>query len=324
MTILNAAVVGYGNLGKGAEAAIQAAPDMRLAGIFTRRDPASLATDSPCYRLDDLPDFRGSIDVCLLCGGSATDLFDQAPWVAGMFNTADSFDTHARIPEYHQKVQASAAPSRHAAVISAGWDPGLFSLHRLIMESVLPQGSTATFWGPGVSQGHSDAVRRLPGVLDAVQYTIPREEALEKARLGQAGALSPRDKHRRVCYVLAQEGADTADIERQITTMPNYFSEYDTEVHFISADDMARHRRAMPHAGRVIRQGRTVPEHGQLMEFSLQLSSNPGFTASALVAYARAACRLASEGCYGAFTAFDVPPAYLSPLPWEDLVRRLM
>ncbi len=324
MSNIRAAIVGYGNLGKGVEKALQQANDMELVGVYTRREPDCVGASCACHRLDQLMAHRDGIDICLLCGGSATDLMVQGPAIVRHFHTVDAYDTHHRLPEYRRLMRQSAGAGGRTAILSAGWDPGLFSLNRLMMEAVLPTGSSSTFWGPGVSQGHGDALRRVEGVVDAVQYTLPIEAALEAARRGEAGGLSPRQKHRRVCYVTVADGAEQNRILQQIVTMPDYFDEYDTQVHFISLEQLHREHKAMPHAGKVIRQGTTGGECTHQMEYALQLGSNPEFTASVMVAYARAAMRLAREGRHGAFTVFEIPPCYLSMEPLDDLIKRLL
>lgn len=309
------AIAGYGNLGRGVEAAIEKNPDMTLVGIFSRRDPASLQplrTGTPVHRLESLAAHGEAIDVLILCGGSKDDLPAQGPQLAALFNTVDSFDTHARIPEYFAAVDAPARANGKTALISIGWDPGLFSLNRLYGEALLPDGATYTFWGKGLSQGHSDAVRRVPGVKAGVQYTLPSPQAIERVRAGERPQLSTRDKHTRECFVVLEEGADAAAVERAIVTMPDYFADYDTTVNFIDEATLMRDHRRMPHGGFVIRSGNTSAGHAQVIEYSLQLESNPEFTASVLVAYARAAYRLNRQGQCGAMTAFDVAPGLLS------------
>lgn len=309
------AIAGYGNLGRGVEAAIEKNPDMTLVGIFSRRDPASLQplhAGTPVHRLENLAEHREAIDVLILCGGSKDDLPAQGPQLAALFNTVDSFDTHARIPEYFAAVDAPARANGKTALISIGWDPGLFSLNRLYGEALLPDGATYTFWGKGLSQGHSDAVRRVPGVKAGVQYTLPSPQAIERVRAGERPQLSTRDKHTRECFVVLEEGADAAAVERAIVTMPDYFADYDTTVNFIDEATLMRDHRRMPHGGFVIRSGNTSAGHAQVIEYSLQLESNPEFTASVLVAYARAAYRLNRQGQCGAMTAFDVAPGLLS------------
>lgn len=315
------AIVGYGNLGKGVETAVLRQEDMTLVGIFTRRDPASLNTTSPAYSVDRIGEF--DIDVAILCGGSATDLMTQGPEMARMTNVVDSFDTHARIPE-HAKDMAEAAGDERLALISTGWDPGLFSLARLLGEAVLPVGSTHTFWGKGVSQGHSDAVRRIDGVKYAVQYTIPKEDAVAAVAAGKGDTLTIRDKHLRSCYVVVKEDADKEAIRQAIVTMPNYFDEYDTEVHFIDEKTFLAEHTAMPHGGQVLRRGETSEGTAQLITFSLALESNPEFTAAVNVACARAVYRAHQEGRRGCCTIFDLPLSYLSPKPVDELVRTLL
>ncbi|OKP98041.1 diaminopimelate dehydrogenase [Paenibacillus sp. P46E] len=317
-------IVGYGNLGRGVEAAIRQNPDLRLEAIFTRRDPHTLDTGTPMVSINDIEAYRGKIDVLILCGGSATDLPEQGPALAKLFHTVDSFDTHARIPEYYAEVDASSKAAGTVSVISTGWDPGLFSLNRLLAEAVLPEGSEFTFWGKGVSQGHSDAIRRVPGVKNGIQYTIPREEAVARVRSGENPVLATRDKHLRECYVVAEEGADRGAIAETIRNMPNYFADYETVVHFVSEETLAAEHGAMPHGGHVIRSGRTGEGNTQIVEFSLKLDSNPEFTASVLVAYARAAYRLAQKGESGAHTVFDIPFGLLSPKSPEQLRKELL
>ena len=320
-------VLGFGNLGKGVLLALRQNPDMVLRGVFTRRDPAQLKglpAGTPAYKVDELMNFRDELDVLILCGGSATDLPKQSPEYAKYFNVVDSFDTHANIPEHFAACDAAAKESGHVTMISVGWDPGLFSLQRLWGECVLPVGSTYTFWGKGVSQGHSDAIRRIEGVVDARQYTVPVEEAMERVRSGENPTLTTREKHTRVCYVVAAEGADKAAIEKAIVTMPNYFADYDTTVHFISMEEMKRDHSGLPHGGTVIRSGETASGNKHRMEYTLTLDSNPEFTSSVLVAYARAAVRMQKEGMSGCKTVLDVPPAYLSPKTGADLRKELL
>lgn len=314
-------IFGYGNLGKGVEQAIQKNSDTELVGVFTRRDPATLKTASgaPVYHSDDAIKFVDKIDVMILCGGSATDLVHQTPDMAKLFNVVDSFDTHAKIPEHFSAVDASAKEGKKIAVISCGWDPGMFSLTRVYSGAILPDGKDYTFWGKGVSQGHSDAIRRIDGVLDARQYTVPVPEALDKVRSGENPVLTTRDKHTRECYVVAEEGADLKRIENEIKTMPNYFADYDTFVHFISMEELKRDHSALPHGGFVIRTGETSGGKHQMIEYRLKLDSNPEFTGSVLVAVARAAARLSAKGESGARTILDLPPALLSPLSEEEL-----
>lgn len=320
-------IVGHGNLGRGVELALARCPDMQLVGIFTRRDPADLqplTENVPVYSLDTVAQFRDKIDVLILCGGSKNDLPDQGPALAALFNTVDSFDTHNKIPEYHAAVDKAAHAARRTAVISVGWDPGLFSLNRLLGEAILPDGETYTFWGKGLSQGHSDAVRRVPGVKGGVQYTIPSTEAMDRVRAGERPQLSTREKHVRECYVVLEDGADAQTVEQAIVTMPDYFADYDTTVHFISEEELRRDHSAMPHGGFVIRSGESGQGNKQVMEFSLRLDSNPEFTASVLVAYARAAFRLHRKGEYGARTLFDIAPGLLSPKSPAELRKELL
>ncbi len=321
-------IYGYGNLGRGVEAAFRTNPDMELKGIFTRRNPDSVRTltGAPVYAADRAADFTECIDVMVICGGSATDLPEMTPALARQFNVVDSFDTHARIPEHFAAVDRSAMLTAHTAMISAGWDPGLFSLARMMMNAVLPEGKDYTFWGRGVSQGHSDAIRRIPGVRDARQYTVPVPEALERVRRGENPDLSVRQKHTRECWVVAEEGADTERIAEQIRTMPNYFSDYDTTVHFISEEELKRNHSGLPHGGEVIRCGTTglSAEHRHRMEFSLQLDSNPEFTASVLLACARAVGRMNARGNFGCKTIFDIAPADYSPLSPETLREHML
>ena len=322
-------IVGYGNLAKGAECAIQQNEDMELTAVFTRRDPAVVSILTPgvgVYSVEELPQWKGRLDVLLLCGGSARDLPQMTPALARDFNVVDSFDTHARIPEHFAAVDASAAEGGHLALISAGWDPGLFSLNRLYGAAILPQGKDYTFWGKGVSQGHSDAVRRIPGVEDARQYTIPVEEALERVRRGENPELTTRQKHTRLCYVVAEEGADLDAIRRQIVTMPDYFADYDTTVEFITAEEMARSHSGLPHGGSVIRSGITGwnGECRQTIEYKLDLQSNPQFTASVLVACARAVMKMYGRGETGCRTVFDLAPADLTLLSREELLKHLL
>ncbi len=322
------AIYGYGNIGRGVEAAVRQNPDMTLTGVYTRRDPASVKTktDVPVYAAADIGKLKDEIDVLMICGGSATDLPVLTPMLAREFNVVDSFDTHARIPEHFANVDASAKAGGHTALISGGWDPGMFSLNRLYANAILPQGSDYTFWGRGVSQGHSDAIRRIPGVADARQYTVPVPEALEAVRSGKCPELTTRQKHTRECYVVAKEGADKAAIEQAIKTMPNYFDEYDTTVTFITAEEMARDHAELPHGGFVIRTGVSGlnNEHTHTIEYRLTLDSNPEFTALVLVALARAVGKHAARGDYGCKTVFDLAPADLSPLSAEELRAHML
>ncbi|MBR6239540.1 MAG: diaminopimelate dehydrogenase [Clostridia bacterium] len=325
MEQIKVGVLGYGNIGKGVEYAVSQNPDLKLEAVFTRRDPSNVVTmGAPVYRVSEIEGFRDKLDVLILCGGSATDLPKQGPEYASMFNTVDSFDTHARIPEYFRDVDKAAAGSAHTSLISIGWDPGLFSLMRYLGESVLPEGSNYTFWGKGVSQGHSDAIRRIAGVKDARQYTVPVPQAVEAVRTGSNPSLTTRQKHTRECFVVAEEGADKARIEKEIKEMPNYFDEYDTSVTFITEEEMKRDHSEMPHGGFVIRSGKTADGRNEIMEFSLSLKSNPQFTASVLVAYARACMRLNRMGMTGAKTILDVPPVMLSPMSPEDILRKII
>ncbi len=322
-------IIGYGNLGRGVELAVNEAPDMDLKVVFTRRDPSSLviaSKDVPVVNISEAESWKDKLDVVILCGGSATDLPLQTPEYAKYFNVVDSFDTHARIPEHFANVDAAAKEGGNAAVISVGWDPGLFSLARIYGNAVLPQGKDYTFWGRGVSQGHSDAIRRIAGVKNAKQYTVPVQKALDAVRSGADPDLSTRDKHERECFVVLEEGADPALIEEEIKTMPNYFADYNTTVHFIGEEEFARDHQGMAHGGFVIRSGRTgaQKENNELIEFQLKLDSNPEFTGSVLTAYARAAVRLNAEGKSGCLTAFDIAPAYLSPLSGEELRAHLL
>ena len=322
-------ILGWGNLGRGAALALRQNPDMELVGVFSRRDPEAVSNrlpGVPMYKVDRMLEFRDQIDVLILCGGSATDLPVQTPEYARYFNVVDSFDTHARIPEHFANCDAAAKESGKIAMISVGWDPGMFSLQRLLGMSILPNGESYTFWGRGVSQGHSDAIRRVEGVQDGKQYTIPVESALERVRGGENPQLTTREKHTRECYVVAKPGADLQKIEREIKTMPNYFDEYDTTVHFISQEEMDRDHAGIPHGGFVLRSGTTGINNDtkQMIEYSLKLGSNPEFTSSVLVCYARAAARMNREGMSGAKTVFDVPPAYLSPKSGEELRKSLL
>lgn len=317
-------ILGYGNLGRGVECAIKQNADMELAAVFTRRDPATvqiLTEDVPVCRIADVQDWKDKIDVMILCGGSATDLPKQTPVYAEMFNVIDSFDTHARIPEHFKNVDEAAKKAGKVGIISVGWDPGMFSLNRMYANAILPEGKDYTFWGKGVSQGHSDAIRRIAGVKDAKQYTVPVESALESVRRGENPELTTREKHTRECFVVLEEGADAAKVEQEIKTMPNYFADYDTTVHFISEEELKRDHSGIPHGGFVLRSGVTgwEKEHKHMIEYSLKLDSNPEFTSCVIVAYARAAYRLAKEGQTGCRTVFDIAPAYLSAKSGEEL-----
>ena len=322
-------IMGYGNLGKGIECAIKQNDDLELAAVFTRRAPASLSilTEGvPIYSADEASAHKDEIDVLILCGGSATDLPVQTKEYVKYFNVVDSFDTHANIPEHFARVDEAAKKSGNIGIISVGWDPGMFSLNRLYANAVLPNGKDYTFWGKGVSQGHSDAIRRVPGVLDGKQYTIPVPEALDEVRSGSNPELTTRQKHTRECFVVAEEGADKAKIESDIKNMPNYFADYDTTVHFITEEELKKNHSGIPHGGFVIRSGRTGwnEENSHVIEYSIKLDSNPEFTASVIVAYARAAYRLSNEGVTGCKTAFDIAPAYLSPCSREEMIKHLL
>lgn len=322
-------IYGYGNLGRGVENAIRQNDDLELVGVFTRRDPSGVKINTAgvsVYHADKVAEFTDQIDVMIICGGSATDLPEQTPALAKLFNVVDSFDTHAKIPEHFKNVDAAAKESGKVAVISVGWDPGMFSVNRLYGGAILPDGKDYTFWGRGVSQGHSDAIRRIEGVADAKQYTIPVEEALDAVRSGINPELSTRQKHIRECFVVAKDGADKVKIEEEIKTMPNYFADYDTTVHFISQQELDENHSGIPHGGFVIRCGKTGAnlENTHIIEYSLKLDSNPEFTSSVLVAYARAAARLCKEGSSGCKTVFDIAPAYISPKSGEELRKGLL
>lgn len=325
---MKAAILGYGNLARGIESAILQAPDIELTAVFSRRDPAGIktVTNVPVYSVHDILNYKDEIDVLFLCGGSATDLPKQTPEYAKYFNVIDSFDTHANIPQHFAAVDASAKKAGKVALISCGWDPGMFSLNRLYANAILPEGNDYTFWGKGVSQGHSDAVRRIKGVKNAKQYTIPVESALERVRACENPELTTREKHTRECFVVAEEGADLAKIEEEIKTMPNYFADYDTTVHFISEEEFNRDHSEIPHGGFVFRTGTTgfEKEHKHVIEYSLKLDSNPEFTGSVLTAFGRAVYRMYREGMTGCKTVFDVAPAYLSPLSGEELRAHLL
>lgn len=322
-------ITGYGNLGKGVELAVRQNDDMEIVGVFTRRDPATvkLMTEGvPVYHMDSVKDMQDKIDVMIICGGSATDLPEQTPELAKYFNVIDSFDTHARIPEHFSNVDKACKESGHIALISLGWDPGLFSLNRLYAESILPSGKTYTFWGKGVSQGHSDAIRRVEGVKKGIQYTCPVDAAMNEVRSGSQPELTTREKHKRVCYIVAEENADKAKITDTIKNLKNYFDEYDTTVNFISDEEFDAEHNKMPHGGFVMRSGMTGDgeKTHQMIEYSLKLESNPEFTASVLIAYARALSRLKDEGVVGCKTAFDIAPAYLSKLSDEELRKTML
>lgn len=329
MNKIKIGIVGYGNIGRGVEQSIKRNDDMELAAVFTRRDPAtvSIQTESAAVKhFDEMASMKDEIDVMILCGGSATDLPVIGPKVAASFNTIDSFDTHAKIPEYFAAMDNASKEGNKISIISVGWDPGMFSLNRLYAESILVQGSTYTFWGKGVSQGHSDAIRRIDGVKDAKQYTIPVESALEAVRAGENPELTTRQKHTRECFVVLEDGADAAKVEQEIKTMPNYFADYDTTVHFISEEELKKNHSGIPHGGFVLRSGVTGwnKENKHLIEYSLKLDSNPEFTSSVLVAYARAAYRMAEQGQFGCKTVFDIPPAYLSSMSGEELRAKML
>lgn len=320
-------IFGYGNLGRGVEAAIKQNPDMSLVAVFTRRDPSTLKINTPevpVVHADNVEDYNDDIDVMILCGGSATDLPVQTPALSRLFNCVDSFDNHSRIPEHFAAVDKTASESGHLTLISCGWDPGMFSLNRLYASAVLPEGNDYTFWGKGISQGHSDAIRRIDGVLDARQYTIPVEDAINSVRRGENPVLSAGEKHTRECYVVAEDGADKARIEQEIKTMPAYFADYNTTVHFISAEELKVNHSAMYHGGVVIRSGKTGNGNNHVIEYSLKLDSNPEFTSSVLVSCARAVHRMACEGMKGCKTMLDVAPVYLSPLPADQLRKKLL
>ncbi len=322
-------IIGYGNLGKGVELAVKEAKDMELVAVFTRRDPASLTIKTqgiPVVSVSEVENWKDKIDVMILCGGSATDLPVQTPEYAKLFNVVDSFDTHARIPEHFANVDAAAKEAGKVAVISCGWDPGMFSLARVYSNAILPDGNDYTFWGKGVSQGHSDAIRRIEGVKNAKQYTIPVESALDAVRSGKNPELTTRDKHTRECFVVLEDGADAAKVEKEIKEMPNYFADYDTTVHFISEEELLKNHSGMAHGGFVFRSGKTGAdkEHNHIIEYSLKLDSNPEFTTSVLVAVARAAFRMQNEGMKGCKTMLDIAPAYLSEKSGEELRAHLL
>ncbi len=320
-------ILGYGNLGRGVESAIKQNPDTELVAVFTRRAPESLKINTenvPVVNIAEIENWENKIDVLILCGGSATDLPEQTPKYAKMFNVIDSFDTHARIPEHFKNVDELAKQGGNVAVISVGWDPGLFSLNRLYANAILPEGNDYTFWGRGVSQGHSDAIRRIEGVKDAKQYTVPVEKALNSVKNCENPVLSTREKHTRECYVVLEEGADAKKVEYEIVTMPNYFADYDTTVHFISEEELKKNHSGIPHGGFVIRTGKTGNGNNHIIEYSLKLDSNPEFTSSVLIAYARAAYKLSQEGQSGCKTVFDIPPAYLSSKTHDELIKTML
>ena len=318
-------IIGYGNLGRGAEAAIKQQPDMELVAVFSRRGAVdTIDPEVASLHIDDVEKFEDKIDVMLLCGGSATDLPEQTPYYAQTFNTVDSFDTHAKIPEYYEAVNKASQVSKKVNIISVGWDPGLFAINRVMSEAVLAEGNTYTFWGKGLSQGHSDAVRRVDGVKAGVQYTLPSEEAMDQVRRGENPKLSKNVSHKRECYIVLEDGADEDEVTHTIKTMPNYFDEYDTTVHIITEEELARDHQKMPHGGFVIHSGQTGEGHNHIVEYSLKLDSNPEFTASVLVSYARAAHRLAKEGQYGAKTVYDIGPGYIHPASPEELRKNYL
>ena len=324
--MIRVGIMGYGNLGRGVDIAVNKAPDLECVGVFTRRDPESFKTLTgvPVYSVDDLKNYKGKIDVMINCGGSATDLPETTASILKDFNTVDSFDTHAKIPEYFDKLDKIAKENKTLGAISIGWDPGMFSIARMIFSAVLPDGNDYTFWGKGVSQGHSDAIRRIKGVKNAIQYTIPKDAALKSVRSGENPELTARDKHLRECFVVAEDGADKKEIEKEIKEMPNYFSDYDTVVHFISEEELKQNHSKLSHGGFVMRSGKTSEDVSHLLEFSLKLDSNPQFTGSVLTAYARAVYKMAKEGKTGAITVFDVPIKYLSDKPYEKLISTLL
>lgn len=320
-------IVGYGNIGRGVEAAIKQNQDTELVAVFTRRSPENLKINTSSAKvvaINEAVNYKNDIDVMILCGGSATDLPEQGPEFAAMFNMVDSFDTHAKIPEYYEEVNKAATAADKVGVISVGWDPGLFSMIRMMSGAILPVGNDYTFWGKGISQGHSDAIRRVEGVKDAKQYTIPMDEAVQSVRNGENPELTTRQKHLRECFVVAEDGADKVKIEETIKNMPNYFADYDTVVHFISQEELDKNHSKMPHGGFVFRSGMTGEGNKHIIEFSLKLDSNPEFTANVLLAYARAAYRMNKEGLKGAKTVFDVPLSYLSEKPYEQLIKDLL
>jgi len=324
---IRVAIAGYGNLGRGVESSLLQNPDMCLVGVFSRRDPASVAlldSSVPVYAMADIEQYQDDVDVMILCGGSKSDLPEQGPYLARFFNTVDSFDTHAKVPEYYEALDQAAQESGRVAMLSVGWDPGLFSINRLYGETILPEGETYTFWGKGLSQGHSDAVRRIPGVKSAVQYTLPIEDAIARVRNGERPELTTREKHKRDCYVVLNDDAEAELVRESIVTMVDYFAEYDTTVNFIDQQTFDQEHQSMPHGGFVIRSGNTGVDSTQTIEYSLALGSNPEFTSSVLVAYARAVHRLANSGEIGAKTVFDVAPGLLSPKSPAQLRKELL
>lgn len=322
--MINIGIVGYGNLGRGVEANLKNAPDMNLVGIFSRRNPDTLDTEATAYHMDDILNFKDKIDVLILCGGSRSDIPEQGPALAEHFNTVDSYDNHSQIPNYFESMDSVAKAHKYVSIIATGWDPGLFSLNRLIGEAILPKGDTYTFWGEGLSQGHGDAVRRVEGVKDGVQYTIPNTELIDQIHAGETVEYTSKSAHNRDVYVVLEEGADAEKVKNDIVTMPDYFEGYQTEVTFITGEELHANHAGLPHGGRVIRSGETSPDMQQVYEFGLNLGSNPEFTAAVNVAYARAAYKLHQEGLSGAQTVFDIAPKYLSPKSAADLRKELL
>lgn len=322
--MINIGIVGYGNLGRGVEANLKNAPDMNLVGIFSRRNPDTLDTEAKAYHMDDILNFKDKIDVLILCGGSRSDIPGQGPALAEHFNTVDSYDNHSQIPNYFESIDTVAKAHKYVSIIATGWDPGLFSLNRLIGEAILPKGDTYTFWGEGLSQGHGDAVRRVEGVKDGVQYTIPNTELIDQIHAGETVEYTSKSAHNRDVYVVLEEGADAEKVKNDIVTMPDYFEGYQTEVTFITEEELHANHAGLPHGGRVIRSGETSPDMQQVYEFGLNLGSNPEFTAAVNVAYARAAYKLHQEGLSGAQTVFDIAPKYLSPKSAADLRKELL
>lgn len=322
--MINIGIVGYGNLGRGVEANLKNAPDMNLVGIFSRRNPDTLDTEAKAYHMDDILNFKDKIDVLILCGGSRSDIPEQGPALAEHFNTVDSYDNHSQIPNYFESIDTVAKAHKYVSIIATGWDPGLFSLNRLIGEAILPKGDTYTFWGEGLSQGHGDAVRRVEGVKDGVQYTIPNTELIDQIHAGETVEYTSKSAHNRDVYVVLEEGADAEKVKNDIVTMPDYFEGYQTEVTFITGEELHANHAGLPHGGRVIRSGETSPDMQQVYEFGLNLGSNPEFTAAVNVAYARAAYKLHQEGLSGAQTVFDIAPKYLSPKSAADLRKELL